>query len=853
MYSQEYQPRFYSRDLNALDEHEKNFVPYRFVLSDQTKSDVYSMTPEFGFGELGPATYFRTYSRKIDKPERKQENWGDTIIRCIEGALSFRKSHMIKNHLAWNDEKWQKIGRKMALTAYKFNWLPPGRGLWACGTDYCYEEGSAALNNCSNTSLKNLPFDTVWLADMLMCGCGVGFKLDFDNEVFKPAVDPVTYVVPDCREGWAHSIGLLVNAYVPNEDGYLCPPPIFDYSQIRPAGAPLKRFGGVCSGYKPLEKLHKRIRTYFETYLMFNETSEPNYEAFNYLIDNLRDEDWGYMDDFDFNNLKKHVLGQIVIGDLLTLARYFQHKLNCYNADDFNLIENATDDYQRLRLMIICLNDPERVSEFVKNNREKVSEFVKNDRYVNFYQGLFGFFTVSEELLRLLYHCFLKMREKERQAYEPILKSKVYNKTRLTIDIQNAIGACVVAGNVRRSSQIAGGSPDDMIFLELKNDWLNPERMPISYMSNNSCIFDKTEQFPLLKNIAKRVVEKGEPGFFNAINVRRYGRVGRRLPNPDEKWSREYEEDPAIFINPCGEIPLADKELCNLSELFPTRCLENGEFNEELFYEVVEYATIYASSVSLLPTHWECTNAIIARNRRIGVSISGGAQLYDMIGIAEMTRVLREAYKIVRRVNNELAMQAGVPASIRVTTVKPGGTVPLLAGVSSGMHFPHFKYAIRRIRVGIDSPIVKFLVDAGYPYEKDVRSDNTYVFEFFCDLGKTRAAEEVSIWEKVDIQQLFQREWSDNAVSVTHDFDPETEAHQLERVLAAAAPMIKACSLLPRLAQGSYEQMPYEGITEEQFQEKIKNIQPIDWSQYGIAEQSDGICPKYCNNDYCSM
>ncbi len=156
----------------------------------------------------------------------------------------------------------------------------------------------------------------------------------------------------------------------------------------------------------------------------------------------------------------------------------------------------------------------------------------------------------------------------------------------------------------------------------------------------------------------------------------------------------------------------------------------------------------YASTVSLLPTHRPETNAVIARNRRIGVSLSGVADWLDKVGAAHLSRKLRECYKIVRAENKKLAEQAGVPVSIRVTTIKPSGTISQLAGVSSGMHFPTFQYAIRRIRVAMNSPIADVLLQNSIPHEKDVYSDNTYVFEFPIDQGCTRKATDVSAWEQ---------------------------------------------------------------------------------------------------------
>jgi len=123
--------------------------------------------------------------------------------------------------------------------------------------------------------------------------------------------------------------------------------------------------------------------------------------------------------------------------------------------------------------------------------------------------------------------------------------------------------------------------------------------------------------------IAKHIRDNGEPGIMNLINVQKYARYG------------EQSEDKAWLANPCSEIPLESFELCNLAEVFPARCIKEDEF-----YEALEYATFYASTVALLPTHRPETNAIVVRNRRIGVSLSGIAD----IGCASEMRPVSARY-----------------------------------------------------------------------------------------------------------------------------------------------------------------------------------------------------------------
>lgn len=295
----------------------------------------------------------------------------------------------------------------------------------------------------------------------------------------------------------------------------------------------------------------------------------------------------------------------------------------------------------------------------------------------------------------------------------------------------------------------------------------------------------------------------------------------------------------------CGEQPLENKELCTLVETFPARCR-----TEKAFYRACEFATFYASTVTLLPTNTPETNAVMQRNRRIGVSISGVADWIAQIGYGHIERILHEAYALVRRINLGLAREAGVPESIRVTTVKPGGTVPIVAGSSSGMNYPPYLFAIRRIRVGEHTPIADFLLNSGMFFEPDLYSKNTLVFSFPIKAQSDLSARQVSAYHQFQLLECLQRDWSDNAVSTTIYYDPETESHLIGDLLREFVPKVKSVSMLPHTDEGVYPQSPYQGITEEEYREMRANLPEIDWRQFS---GSDGQDERYCTTDKCEF
>ena len=377
--------------------------------------------------------------------------------------------------------------------------------------------------------------------------------------------------------------------------------------------------------------------------------------------------------------------------------------------------------------------------------------------------------------------------------------------------------------------------------MNLKNYEINPERSAIGWLSNNSVVLRADrgyEDFSYIPDMARRIRDNGEPGMINLYNIQKYGRSGKELP------------DEATMVNPCGEISLCNFELCNLAEVFPPRCSD-----PQKFYKALEYATFYASTVSLLPTHRPETNAVIAKNRRIGVSISGIAQWasksdseeWGQMNYTKMITFLRKGYKVVRETNTRLAKESGVPAAVRVTTVKPSGSISLLAGATPGVHYPVSRYAIRRVRIGMTSPLVEPLIAAGVPHEKDIVSENTYVFEFVIDHGDVRPCEDVSPWEQFSVVQMMQKHYADNCVSATIYFDKEKDGPDVEKMLAMFIPNLKSVSMLPHSGHG-YAQAPYEPLTFEEYEKRKSQFKPIDYKsvQGNVPEGS-----KYCSGDTC--
>ena len=667
-----------------------------FRLADDFVSGYKSKKVPWGYQDaagnsVGEITFLRTYSRL--KEDGTKETWVDVCERVINGMYSIQKDHCKSQRLPWNDAKAQASAKEAFDRLFNLKWTPPGRGLWVMGTPLVNEQkNSAALQNCSFVSTESMtknnpakPF--AFLMEASMLGVGVGFDdkgADKDFTIYEPKLPPVTFQIPDTREGWVESVSMLINSYLRPEQT-ICN---FDYSIIRPAGEPIKIFGGTAAGPDPLIKLHDHIRRIF-----------------------------------------KGRAGQ---------------KL-----------------------------------------------------------------------------------------------------TRVDIaDIGNLIGVCVVSGNVRRSAELLMGRLDDETFLNLKNSKVFPERNSYdakapgwAWMSNNSVEVNVGSN---LDSIIDGIALNGEPGVIWMDVTRKYGRLADPINNKD--WR-------AAGYNPCAEQSLESYECCTLVETYLNR-----HDSIEDFKRTLKFAYLYAKTVTLLPTHWEETNAIMQRNRRIGTSISGVANFADNKGLPSLLQWMDEGYTTIQSYDKGYSEWLGIRESIKTTTVKPSGTVSILAGESPGVHWSvGGQFFLRAIRFGNNDPMLPLFKMAQYKVEPAMESpDTTSVVYFPVESNAKRSEKDVSIYEKVALASTAQRYWSDNSVSVTVSFNPETESKDVGTVLHLYDGQLKTISFLPS-GNTVYPQMPYTQITAEEYEQYRMTLFPIDFAGVYAGMASDAVGEAYCTTDACEV
>jgi len=213
-----------------------------------------------------------------------------------------------------------------------------------------------------------------------------------------------------------------------------------------------------------------------------------------------------------------------------------------------------------------------------------------------------------------------------------------------------------------------------------------------------------------------------------------------------------------------------------------------------------------------------------------------------------------QGYETIKRYDNIYSEWLGVRESIKMTTVKPSGTVSILAGESPGVHWtPGGEFFNRTIRFSNEDAMLPLFKMANYKVEPASESpETTSVVYFPIKSEAIRSEKDVTIFEKVALAATAQRYWSDNSVSVTISFDKEKEAQHVGTVLHMYDGQLKTVSFLP-IGNDTYPQMPYTQITKEEYEENAGKLFPIDFSGVYAGMAADAIGESYCTTDSCEL
>lgn len=426
-------------------------------------------------------------------------------------------------------------------------------------------------------------------------------------------------------------------------------------------------------------------------------------------------------------------------------------------------------------------------------------------------------------------------------------------KVRLTsvdcMDIANIIGENVVVGGVRRTAEMVIIDQTDNEAINAKSDlytfadnkWQINQDIAHRQMSNNSIYFTRKPTRQDLHIQLERMRYSGEPGFINheAAAERRHNMKG---------------------VNPCGEILLDSKGVCNLTTINVMAFIgPDGNLDEQGLLKAQRLSARAGYRMTMLELElpeWDKTQK---RDRLLGCSLTGWQDMVNSIGLdkAEEAALLRRMREAARNAADEYAKELGQNAPILVTTVKPEGTLSQLPTVSSGVHYSHAPYFIRRVRISANDPMVKVVEELGYPIQPEVGQEmetaSTKVVEFPVKAPQGRTKYDITAVEQLENYIMFMENYVDHNCSITvHVREDEWEA--VEEFVWEHWDKIVAVSFIP-LSDAFYELMPYETITEEEYLERKAEMKPFIpslISKYETREEEyelendgceTGICP----------
>jgi len=390
-----------------------------------------------------------------------------------------------------------------------------------------------------------------------------------------------------------------------------------------------------------------------------------------------------------------------------------------------------------------------------------------------------------------------------------VLDSKEDGDMLSTIEVHDIvchIADAVLAGGIRRAALISLFSADDeeMISCKSGNWWeTNPQRG----RANNSAVL-----------MRHKITKEFFMGLWKRVELSGAGEPGIYLNN-DKDWG----------TNPCCEIALRPNQFCNLCEVNASDIESQDDFNNRV-KAAAFIGTLQAGYTDFhyLRDVWKETTE---KDALIGVSMTGigsGTVLgYDM----------KKAAQIVKRENARVAKVIGINPSARCTTVKPAGTTSLALGTSSGIHAWHNDYYVRRIRVGKNESIYKYLVE-NHPLlveDEYFRPHDTAVISI------PQKAPEGSILRTESPFQLLERikkvamEWvapghrkgsNTHNVSATVSLKAE-EWEDAGEWMWTNREHYNGLSVLP-YDGGTYTQAPFEDIDEGTYINKLQHLKDIN-------------------------
>jgi ribonucleoside-triphosphate reductase (thioredoxin) len=794
----------------------------QIVLSDKFLSK-YGDFPSH-MNAIGTFVYLRTYSRYLPK-EGRRETWKETVKRSVEYNVNLLRKHIEFFNLPITYKELMEEAQAWFDAQFNLQQFLSGRTLWVGGAEGGVAEKFPLGNfNCSFVTIEK------WedLADqfyLLLVGTGVGFKHTFKMaENIAPVRD--NFIVTHKEFEDLYSLGVRIDQTTFSIKGNKATVVVGDSKE----------------GWVDSLKLFFRLITL------------PEYEnvtEIHFVYDFVRP-----------NGTRLNTFGGTASGHIPLLEMFTNFEKVIKNHIDPTLKPpvRVNDKYVKLRPIHVLDFGNLLGNNVVVGGVRRTAEIflidgIQDIESVFAKYGLNGFWT--EEMFQRHEQI---MAEAERLGFEVPESAKRVGIRKHGVSVDGVTHQF----DTKEEAEAFIAEKGEGFYMYPINlgTGLHHRRM-----SNNSVAFTSQPSRELLHFIFLMMKAEGEPAFINLEELarRRFKMLG--IDNPTRKQLEEVMEK--LGMNPCAEILLWTYGVCNLTTINVTAFVKDGKLDLEGLLEAQRRsarAGLRMTLVELEIPHWSKRQQT---DRLLGNSLTGWKDAMGQLNFnrnqeKELLALLR---KTAREEADAYARKLRVTTPLLTTTVKPEGTISQVAGgVSSGLHYAHSEYYIRRIRISANDPLAKavqahkgWVVNPevgteGATREEQMKNARTLVIDFPVYSGADVTKDDVDVDEQFDTYFMFQEHYSEHNSSNTITVKPHEWERAEERVWNGWNNFVGVSFLAHD--GGTYALAPYEKCDKETYEKLRDQMHDFDMNilkefEVGSTEDFDigqegcesGICP----------